>query len=257
MDKHFPILSKAQTTQFRGLKLAKHRRQEGLFLVEGVRLCEELFRSELKIDACITGKGFDKLSIPEDLTHFEATPTQIQQISDSKSPQGIICIAHIPQELRLPPPKAGKVLLVLDRMADPGNMGTIFRSALWFGVQDILLGPECVDPFSPKAIRASMGATAYLNIHFSGDLKISALDWKSAGGEVGALHMAGNNLEQYQPREGLFLIVGSESHGVASELLNLSTPLSITKTGQGESLNAAMATGIALYEISRERDTKH
>ena len=199
------------------------------------------------------GKGFDKISIPDGLNRFEATLTQIQQISDSKTPQGIICITHIPRTTDLPKTTPEKIFLALDRIADPGNMGTIFRSALWFGVQDILIGPECVDPFSPKVVRSSMGAIAYLNIHFSENLKTSVSEWKTAGGEVAALNMTGDAIEQYTPGAGLLLIVGSEAHGVDPDLLDLSTLISIKRTGQGESLNAAMATGIALYEINRTR----
>ncbi|MCF6237456.1 MAG: RNA methyltransferase [Candidatus Marinimicrobia bacterium] len=244
-------LTKAQVTRYRGLKQTKNRKQEGLFLLEGVRLCEAAFRSALKIEICITEKGFDKLAIPGHLSSYQATKLQLDQISDSKSPQGIIYIAKIPETTPLPTPEAGKVLLVLNRLADPGNMGTIFRSALWFGVSDILLGPDCVDPYSPKVVRSSMGAIGSLRLHFSDNLKNAAKDWQNAGGEIAALHMTGTPLSSFQPDQGLFLIIGSEAHGVDPELLKQSTLLSIAKQGRGESLNAAMATGIALYELSR------
>ncbi|MEA3287152.1 MAG: RNA methyltransferase [Candidatus Marinimicrobia bacterium] len=245
------LLTKAQVTRYRGLKQGRNRKQEGLFLLEGVRLCEEAFRSNLKLETCIIRKNFDKLTIPNELVTYEATNTQLEQISDSKNPQGIVCIARIPDKRSLPSPEPGKILLVLDRLADPGNMGTIFRSALWFGVSHILLGPDCVDPYSPKVVRASMGDLASLKLHSSDDLKISAEAWKEAAGQVAALHMSGSPLDAYRPQQGLFLIVGSEAHGVAQELLDSATSLSIMKIGVGESLNAAMATGIALYELTR------
>lgn len=245
------ILTKAQVTLFRSLKQSKFRKQEGLFLLEGVRLSEEALNSKLEITACITAKGFDKLAIPDQLPQFEANRTQLEQISDSTNSQGIICVAKIPNPENLPQPKPKTVLLVTDHIADPGNMGTIFRSALWFGVKDVLLGPGCVDSYNPKVVRSSMGAIALLNLHFSDDLLTSAVDWETAGGEVAALHMTGDALDQYQLKEGLFLIVGSEAHGVSNDLLDLSTKLSIRKSGSGESLNAAMATGIALYELNR------
>ncbi len=252
MPNPLELLTNAQTTKFRALKRTRVRKQAGLFLLEGVRLCEDAFKSDLTIQACITAKGFDKLDIPENVQRLEATPTQIDQISDSKSPQGIICIAEIPPTQGVLDPNQIPLLLVLDRLSDPGNMGTIFRSALWFGVQDVLLGPECVDPFSPKVVRSSMGAISTLNIHFSPDLAGSAEEWQAAGGEVAALHMEGTPLDTYKPTSGLYLIIGSEAHGVAPGLLDISTELSIEKFGSGESLNAAMATGIALYELSRK-----
>ncbi len=246
-----PLLTNAQTSTYRSLKRSRFRKQAGLFLLEGARLCGEALASELEIVACITSKTFEKFLIPPDVDHYLATPVQIAQISDSKSPQGIICVARIPQTTEGLDPNAMQLLLVLDRLSDPGNMGTIFRSALWFGIHNILLGPDCVDPYSPKVIRASMGAISKLNLHTSADLFRSAQDWKSSGGEIAALHMSGTELHHYRSEKSLFLIVGSEAHGVEQNLLDIARPLSIEKHGSGESLNAAMATGIALFELTK------
>ena len=251
MNTETSLLTRAQALQYRALKQAKARKQEGLFLLEGVRLCEEAFHSSLNITACITSKGFDKISIPSHVNHFEATPVQIDQISDSRSPQGIICVAQIPKTQEHPQAVDTKIVLVLDRISDPGNMGTIFRSALWFGIQDVLLGPDCVDPYSPKVVRGSMGAIGTLNLQNSPNLYQSAKEWKSAGGQVASLHMQGQSIQTFKQEKPLFLIVGSEAHGVDLDLLKLSTALSIEKPGTGESLNAAMATGIALYELTK------
>ncbi|NQV41107.1 MAG: RNA methyltransferase [Candidatus Marinimicrobia bacterium] len=245
------LLTNAQTASYRALKRSKYRRLESLFLLEGARLCEEAIQSSLDIIACITSKNFDKFSIPPEVKHYEASPVQIEQISDSKSPQGIICIARIPIALQKPDTQHTKTLLVLDRIADPGNMGTIFRTALWFGIQDILLGPDCVDPYSPKVVRGSMGAIGRLNLHTSPDLCESAEQWEATGGQVAALHMEGTSLQAFKREKPLFLIIGSEAHGVDQDLLQMSTPLSIEKPGAGESLNAAMAAGIALFELSK------
>ncbi|MBC8377005.1 MAG: RNA methyltransferase [FCB group bacterium] len=245
------LLTNAQTSSYRALKRTKVRKQEGLFLLEGTRLCEDALKSDLEIVACITSKNFDRFTVPPDVKHFEATPVQIEQISDSKSPQGIICVACIPEPPEKLDPENTEILLVLDRISDPGNMGTIYRSALWFGIRDVLLGPDCVDPYSPKVVRGSMGAIGTLNLHTSTDLYSSAEDWKAAGGDVAALHMQGTPLHTFKREKPLFLIVGSEAHGVDQDLLNLSTQLSIDKPGEGESLNAAMATGIALFELTK------
>lgn len=245
------LLTNALAASYRGLKRSRIRKQEGLFLLEGVRLCEEAFKSDLDIIACITAKNFDRIEIPEHVKRFDATPVQIEQIADSKSPQGIICVARIPEAPKSPSPGESDIVLVLDGISDPGNMGTIFRSALWFGIQDVLLGPECVDPYSPKVVRGSMGAIGSLNIHISDDLEESAEVWMRAGGELAALDMQGEPLQTFKKVKPLFLIVGSEAHGVAPGLLERSTPLAIERTGFGESLNAAMATGIALYALTQ------
>lgn len=243
------ILTKAQTSSFRNLKQSKFRKQEQQFLLEGVRLCEEAFNSDLEITACITEKGFDKLDIPPGIFRYEANRVQMEQVSDSKNPQGIICIARIPESAHLPTPEIGGLVLVLDRISDPGNMGTIFRSALWFGVKHVILGPGCVDPFSPKVVRSSMGAIANLDIKSSEDLIQTIQNWKNGEGDAAALHMVGEDLKSFQPEHGLMLIIGSEAHGVDRNVLNASKPISIKRSGAGESLNAAMAASIALYEL--------
>jgi len=246
------LLTNAQSSRYRALKRSKTRKQEGLFLLEGIRLCEEAFNSGLDITACITSKNFDRIDIPQDIERFDATPVQIEQIADSKSPQGIICVARIPDPPQQLAVDNTKTLLVLDRISDPGNMGTIFRSALWFGVNDILLGPDCVDPYGPKVVRGSMGAIGALNLHVTDDLLSSAERWKAEGGEVVALHMQGSSLQSFKNDKPLFLIIGSEAHGVDEKLLGISTALSIEQIGAGESLNAAMATGIALYALTQQ-----
>lgn len=245
------LLTHAQAATYRTLKRSKGRKQSGLFLLEGVRLCQESLSSDLEIVACITTKDFQPFSIPDSVQQLEATPLQIQQISDSKSPQGVLCVARIPRIVSTPSPAETKILLVLDRISDPGNMGTIFRSALWFGVTDILLGPDCVDPFSPKVVRSSMGAIGALSLHASENLVHSAESWKNEGGTLAALHMEGTPLQDFQAANSLFLVVGSEAHGVEPTLLSLTTTLAIGKPGAGESLNAAMATGIALFQLSK------
>lgn len=244
-------LTKALTTKFRALKQAKFRKLENLFMLEGVRLCEEALRSNLKITACILEKSFKSIPIPDEVDVYEANHTQLEQIADSKSPQGIICIAEIPAFQPLPIPMTHSLVLALDRISDPGNLGTILRSALWFGVRSVVLGPGCVDPYSPKAVRASMGALSHLSLHESLDLVTACLDWTSAGGQTAALHMSGEPIHSSSRTKGLCLIVGSEAHGVHPDLLAASQALSIPKVGRGESLNAAMATAIALYELTK------
>lgn len=245
------LLTHAQAASYRTLKRSKGRKESGLFLLEGVRLCQESMSSDLEIIACITTKDFQGLNIPDSVPHFEATPVQVQQISDSKSPQGVLCVARIPKTASTPSPEEIKTLLVLDRIADPGNMGTIFRSALWFGVTDILLGPDCVDPYSPKVVRSSMGSIGTLRLYASEDLVHSAESWLGLGGDLAALHMNGTPLQDFKPTKALFLVVGSEAHGVEPTLLSLTRNLAIGRPGSGESLNAAMATGIALFQLTK------
>jgi TrmH family RNA methyltransferase len=141
-----------------------------------------------------------------------------------------------------------KPLLLLDSLADPGNVGTIIRTAEWFGLGGVLLGPGSVDLYNPKTVRATMGAIFRLpvleEVHpqmvLQLGLPLIALD-ASAGEFLGEVPL---------PRNGIYS-VGSEAHGVSPELLRESRPIAIRGGGRVESLNAAIATAILCYELSR------
>ena len=247
-------LSKAQVSEYRSLKQSKFRQATGLFLLEGVRLCQDVIASGLELEACITLENFDDIEIPDQTPRLTANQVQLEQLSDSRSPQPIICIGFIPIEQPLPQPDQSELVLVLDRIADPGNLGTILRTARWFGVKDVVLSIDCADPFNPKAVRASMGAIAAVNLHRHIDLESYLGEWKQNEGSVLALDTRGEPLRGRKISGPTLLIAGSEAHGVDPALLELAEGVSIPGSGDGESLNAAMATGIALWELTTTHD---
>lgn len=251
-------LSRNQVKDLRSLAQKKYREFTGEFLLEGVRLCEEALTSPLRITQCIyTHEHAENPLVLQarrrGIETFSANQTQFEQFCDSQTPQGLAVVAKIPTASELPvPEQSTNLVLALDRLADPGNLGTILRSARWFGVQDVILSEDCVDAFSPKVVRSSMGAVCFLNLHRQINLKAFATRWQEQKGRIAVLSMAGNSLETFdRPKTGLMLITGSEAHGVDPEIEKLGTPLTIQPQGTGESLNAAIATSIGLWQLTR------
>jgi TrmH family RNA methyltransferase len=142
--------------------------------------------------------------------------------------------------------------LALENINDPGNLGTILRSADWFGMKHVILGGNCADPFSPKAIRASMGSISRVQVHIENSLSEFLNEWKARfpDGELFGLIVESNaSLKDINHLPNAWgLIMGSESHGLSSETSSCITkPIRIDGNGSAESLNVGIATGIALY----------
>jgi TrmH family RNA methyltransferase len=237
---------------------AKHRARqaEGAFVVEGVRLVEEALGADWSAQLVLhtrgisargqaTVNGFQKLGADVE----EVQEHVMKSASDTKTPQGILAVL-INKEVELPP--ALNLVLIADGIRDPGNLGSILRSASAAGVQAILLPPGVVDPFSPKVIRAGMGAHFRLPIHKYSweELYIHLRDLQVY------LASPGSGTIYYQadfiPPIGL--IIGSEAHGPSSEARGLATSeVHIPMTGEVESLNAAAAASVLLFEVKRQR----
>ena len=136
--------------------------------------------------------------------------------------------------------------LYLYQVSDPGNMGTLFRSAAWFGFTHIALSPDCVDPFNPKVVRAGMGAHFGLSIHANIELNLFA----DSHTLIGADHR-GNDVSDFKSPEKFVLILGSEAHGLSKDIQGiLDQTISIEKIGFGESLNVAVAGAILMEKLS-------
>lgn len=164
-------------------------------------------------------------------------------LSDSASPPPCALL------LRLGPEPDGSLnnrVIVPWGIQDPGNLGAIFRSAAAFGFQEALLGPGCADPFSPKALRGSMGAAFLLTIRRIQTLDVTDGKWFALDGGIGALPLKDANL-----REPLRILVGNEGHGWKHEPLPAAVQRVAIPTSGVESLNAAVAAGIACYEVQR------
>ena len=236
---------------------AKERREASAFLAEGVRLVEEAlgagwpFRFVLYSDE-LSPRGGELLKKLEDrkIDVEKVDGKLLESLSETETSQGILAVLA-EREHELPMPNAPDFLLILDSIRDPGNLGTLLRSAEAAGVQGVLLSPETADPFSPKVLRAGMGA------HFR--LPIKAMSWAeiregTKGLQVYLAEMEGPPCWAADFKTPLALIVGGEAEGATAEARKLATrPVSIPMPGKAESLNAAVAGSILMFEVLRQR----
>jgi TrmH family RNA methyltransferase len=252
---------------------ARERREAGAFVVEGVRLIEEAATRDWRFrfalyDASLNARGS---SLVEHLLSRGAEVEEISErlmksLSDTETPQGILAVlelaplptlapgAHLPRAQV--PWSAGVTnypdfILIPDRIRDPGNLGTLLRTAAAAGVQAVFLPPETADAFSPKVVRAGMGA------HFS--LPIQSMKWEKIRREIEGLQvyladMDGQSCWEMDLSEPLALIIGSEAEGASEEARELATQtISIPMSGDMESLNAGVAGSVLMFEVMRQR----
>lgn len=236
-------LSKAQVKWVRSLQQKKHRDAEGVFVAEGAKCVEELRRAfELVLLA----------------TSDNATYTEIEQMSSLRTPQGVIGVfkkrefnSEIPSDL----------LVALDGVQDPGNLGTIIRTCDWFGIHDILCSRDTADCYNPKVVQATMGALARVRVHYV-DLSKELTLLRQTGLPLYGTLLEGENM--YEPyaipdKQRGVIIMGNEGNGISESIRKLIThPLLIPSypinASTSESLNVSIATAIVLAEFRRTRE---
>ena len=236
---------------------SKARREANAFVVEGVRLCEEGVAAGWKTQFCLyspdlnaRGQALVKELIRQGTPTEEAAEHVIKAASDTQSPQGIILVLAMNP---LPMPTNPNFILVLDRVQDPGNQGTLLRTAAAAGVDAVLISEGSADVFAPKVIRAGMGA------HFRLPAATWSVDQILSFCSQHHVTLWASLLDEGIPYTQAELdipaaiIIGSEAHGISAGLRRGATPLHIPMPGGGESLNAAAAGAILLYEAVRQR----
>lgn len=253
---HLKILKK--------LRLKKYREREGLFIAEGLNACEEALRSgRYPVREIIVSSDFlervenRELSrrMPDDITVYSCSRHAMEELSTEDAPRGIILVCGTTtcslNDLERTQPDR---LLYLEGVADPGNLGTIMRTALWFGTRRLLLGPSCADPFNPKVVRASAGALFGASLYRSVPPDILVSFARNEGYKLAATAPRGNMPVDKWRQEGRYiLLLGGEARGLSSELLETAdATLFIPGYGAAESLNVAAAAAITLYELARK-----
>lgn len=245
------------------LKSSEERAERGLFLCEGARLCEDAARSGLVIETCfVTDGAMEKyegylrpiLAVCQQAFLIEEPVAAL--LSSTKSPQGVFCVCGLPKALLTNvigfEPK--RSCLVLERIQDPGNLGTILRTAEALGVTSVFLLGEGCDPFSPKALRASMGAVFRLSLIMERDPKrlktlLEGYTLHAAVPDSGATPVTEINFST-----GLHaILIGNEGNGLTEETISLCHDrITIPMGGRAESLNASAAANILLWELCRK-----
>ena len=256
-------LTKSQTKELRQAATRHGRRKTGLFLCEGLRACTEAWQArrecvERVLVAAASGDGDPAIREilrgceRHGIEVFEVSSQELAGFAATEKPQGILFLCRRFQPESPVAPLPGPFVLVLDRVGDPGNMGTILRTAWAVGVQEVWLTAGTADPFSPKVIRAGMGAQFRLNIRERGALPELSQELHQLGAAPAWLSDPAAGISCYSPDftlEGASLVIGSEAHGVSD--LSDAPRVHIPMPGGAESLNAAQAATILMFESVR------
>lgn len=240
------------------LASAKARRESGLFAAEGLRLCFDALSSNIKIESLFFTKTAET-RYKDRLEQLKAVSSEcflvdekvFEKMGDTVTPQGVLAICHTPsREEEIP---LGASYIAMERVADPSNLGAVSRSAEAFGIEGIILGGDGCDPFSPKALRASMGALMRLPVFVCPDFcaAIEALKCKGARA-IGAVVREGKNLGEFAFKKGDVVLIGNEADGLSDEAIAIcDEKVTIPMTGRAESLNAATAATVFIWEMTK------
>lgn len=244
------MLTKNTIKQIASLKQQKFRKELGLFVVEGRKMTEELLHSNFEIVGVYATEAFLS-DYPAFAQAETVTEVQMQQMSGQDTPPGILSVVKIPQQGEIK--TTSRLILALDGIANPGNMGTLIRTAEWFGIHDIVCSKDCVELWNPKVVQATMGSLFRVKV-WESDLAIYLHHAKDEGKSIYGALLDGENLFQMQAKPEGILVIGSESHGIRADVLPCIThPVTIPRVDDSmtESLNAAVAGAILMAEMTK------
>lgn len=240
------MVSKNQIKLITGLQQKKYRHANELFFAEGIKVIRELLASDFELDHLYqTEDLFDEVDASK---VSRISESDLKKISALSTPNNCLAVFKIPQQKEIT--ETG-LILVLDDIRDPGNLGTILRLCDWFGIEQLICSKETVDIYNPKVVQATMGSISRVSVHYV-DLQVFLTNTKLP---VFGTFMDGENIYQQQlPAEGI-IVMGNEANGISSEIEKTTNKrLSVPRFGtlkQTESLNVATATAIILSEFRR------
>lgn len=247
------MLSKPQIRTITSLQHKKFRKESGLFIVEGAKSLTEFIRSDYLVQHIFyTPQAVAKLGkIPQNIKSDEISEQDLKRISTLKNPQGVLGLIRIPD---YPPLTATELRdgfhLVLDNIQDPGNMGTIIRTAEWFGFSRMICSADSVDAYNPKVVQASMGSLARMKVYYA---DIETLIAQSPVPVFGAVLNGSSLYDTDFGQEGL-IVLGNEGNGIREILLShIRHRVTIPQVGRAESLNVAVSAALFCAELARKK----
>lgn len=240
------------------MKKSKARTERGVYIVEGVKMFQEAPEDEI-VKIYVSADFYEKGILREKLTGFphEVLKNEVfAYVSDTKTPQGVLCVmkqkAYTLEQLagtKVP------LLLILENIQDPGNLGTMMRTAEGAGVSGVLLSRGCVDIYNPKTIRSTMGSVYRVPFLYTDELQKDLKRLRGMGITTYAAHLKGRAYyDEADYRKPSAFMIGNEGNGLTDETAALAESyIRIPMGGQLESLNAAVAAAVLMYEASRQR----
>lgn len=243
-----------QLAQF--IKKSKARTEQGVYVVEGVKMFQEAPRDEI-VKVYISEELYQKGTISLDGLPYEVLKKEVfDHVADTKTPQGVLCVLKQKEyTLEALLQAETPLLLVLENLQDPGNLGTMMRTAEGAGVTGVILSRGCVDMYNPKTIRSTMGSVYRVPFLYTDDLPEMLDRLHENGITTYAAHLKGTGFyDEESYTEPTAFLIGNEGNGLSDEIAGkASRYLKIPMEGQLESLNAAVAAAILMYEASRQR----
>jgi len=252
------MLEKAQKKMITSLSQKKYRDRHGLFIAEGPKLIHDLLATGIEPEILVY--VYDDSFLPHHKhtnVLYKIEEAELNKISLLRTPQGVLGVFKKPEQTFRFGEHTNDLILCLDGIQDPGNLGTILRLAEWFGIPRIVCSPDCADVFNPKVVQASMGALARIKVHYAHLAKFCHDSSSLFQLPVFGTFMDGDNIFSTPlPDKGL-IIMGNEGQGIRPETeKNVTTRLSIPEFGPHpsglESLNVAVATAIVCAEFRRQ-----
>ena len=243
---------------------AKYRRESGLFAIEGARLCADALRSNVPLQAvlytasalAVYGNVVEPLLAASEVA-VEISPELSRYMGDTMNPQGVFCIAKmLDNSLIIDKINIIGTYSALEDIQDPGNMGTIIRTAEALGLDGILLSDGCCDIYNPKVLRASMGGVFRMPLMRVGDMAqtVVALQEKGMTAFACVVDPSATPITAAGMGKGAVALIGNEGNGLRAETVAACKhSVTIPMTGRAESLNASMAAGIILWEMNRNK----
>lgn len=244
-------MTKAEIQQLRALKDKRERDRARLFIAEGEKLVEEILDSHFVVRRVLTTDAKHKGANIELITKQE-----MERISQLTTPTTMLAVVEQPNNRLSMDKLCHKLVVALDGVQNPGNLGTIIRLADWFGVEEIICSRECADCYNPKVVQATMGAILRVRIHYVDNLSKLLHEARDMGMNIYGTLLDGNNIYHEKLDNKGIIVMGNEGRGVSDECRNMLThklliPPFPADCPTSESLNVAMATGIILSEFRR------
>lgn len=257
------MLSKAKLKFIRELHTKKGRENSGLFIAEGFKLVDELCRSELKVtEVYESANSKTQIQIPKGINVIEVSDAELKKMSSLVSPNATLAIVEIPDFNPDFNSFKNKLVLLLDGIQDPGNLGTIIRIADWFGIETLFCSPDTVDCYNPKVVQATMGSIARVKLFYTKpEDAIQKLLNTNSGFPIYGAVLGGTSIYSTQLSENGLIVIGNESRGISPHIeVLLTDKITIPnfshlkqRGGEAESLNAAVATAIICAEFRRAK----
>ena len=249
------MIGKGKISSITRLHQKKFRDESGLFIVEGIKSVDDLLHSSFELQEVLatdTWVGEHESDVPATAEMTVITPAEMERLSAWKNPQPVLAVVRIPQR-DLSDIQYDQPLLILDDIRDPGNMGTIIRTADWFGIRQIVCSQTTVELYNPKVIQATMGSFTRVRVYYA-DLE-SFIDQNLKGRRILGAFLEGTPVQRFDFQSSDVMVIGNEANGITETVARkINTKILIDSpvksSDKAESLNASIAAAILMYQYN-------